>query len=204
MAFVPVPETLMVELRQELSGQQVENTLYFKKSGGWTENDAGILGDELASKWTDVMAPVLSVQLQLTSIHLTDLSSQFSFATDFVPAASIPGEVGGDCTPNNCALCVSFRSAARGRSGRGRNYVAGLAESLVSLNQFDPTAAIEIVSFYQSLTAIALDVDAQWVVVSRWENGLPREEGLARVVRSVLLVDLVIDSQRRRLPGRGT
>jgi len=204
MAFVPVPETLMAELRQELSGQQVENTLYFKKSGGWTENDAIILGQALAESWEATMAPVLSVQLQLNSVHLTDLSSQFSFATDFVPAASIQGAVGGDCSPNNCALCVSFRSAARGRSGRGRNYVPGLAESLVSLNQFDPTAALEIVSFYQGLTALAVDADAQWVVVSRFENGLPREEGLARVVRTVLLVDLVIDSQRRRLPGRGT
>jgi hypothetical protein len=43
----------------------------------------------------------------------------------------------------------------------------------------------------------------RWVVLSRYTAGAPRAAGVAFAVTRALFTDLTVDSQRRRLPGRG-
>lgn len=44
---------------------------------------------------------------------------------------------------------------------------------------------------------------AQWVVVSRYLNNVPRTVGTSTLVLEASYRDRIVDSQRRRLPGRG-
>jgi len=204
MAFIPVPNTAMFELRFTLDGQKVENTVYGHKNEPWNTTDALAAGAGLFDNWVTNMAASLSDQLSLESVHITSLESDTAFSIDFVPGASEQVAVGGQCLPNNVAICVSFRSAARGRSGRGRNYVCGIPDTHVTANTLDTADGIAYVNYYNQIPAIMADVDATWVVVSRFLDGLPRDIGITRPIITVLLVDLTVDSQRRRLPGRGT
>jgi len=43
-----------------------------------------------------------------------------------------------------------------------------------------------------------------FVVVSKKSGGLPRAIGLSTPVQQSVIVDNILDSQRRRLPGRGS
>jgi len=44
-----------------------------------------------------------------------------------------------------------------------------------------------------------------WVIASYFQNGAPRVGGpVYFVVDQIVFVDGIVDSQRRRLPGRGT
>lgn len=204
MAFIPVPDTCMFELRFTLQGEHVENTLYGHLTGGWSASTARNVGDALIQWWIDNMSASLSDQISLDSVHCTDLSSSTGFSTDAVPETAPVGAVGGQCLPNNVAICISFRSQARGRSGRGRNYVCGIPDTHVSANTLDSADGIAFVDAYKLVDDVMSDFDATWVIVSRFLDGLPRDEGITRLITSVLLVDLTVDSQRRRLPGRGT
>jgi len=109
-----------------------------------------------------------------------------------------------DPLPFNCAHCVSFRTANRGRSGRGRNYVMGLSDSEAAASAIQTTRLNLDVNAYAALVGAGTFVAGlQFCVVSRYSGGAPRSVALIQPITSVLSVDATIDSQRRRLPGRG-
>jgi len=204
MAFIPVPGVCMFELRFTLDGQHVENTLYARLEDGWSSGQAITMGGKLFDWWVANMAPSLSDQLSLDSVHGTDLENEEGFSVDFIPEASETGVIGGSSLPNNVAICITILTAARGRSGRGRNYICGIPQTHMAQNTLDTADGIAYVAAYNALPAVFDDLVATWVVVSRFTDGLPRDVGLSRTVTGVKLTDLSADSQRRRLPGRGT
>ena len=210
MPFVPVPNTVMVEVRCELDGQQIENTLYFSKPDGWNAETGIALGGDILTWWTTLMSVPLADAVNLVEIYVTDLSSATGFAVSQpapVPAPS--GDVALPAGPNQNALCVSFKTAFRGRSFRGRNYVSGYAREDVSSNDLSVTRTAETLAAYNGLFPIANAWGGDWVVVSRYSGKLPngdpapRVTGIATPITAVVAVDRTIDSQRRRTPGRG-
>jgi hypothetical protein len=205
MAFVPVPDTILVEMRMLLDSQRVENTLYFRKTGGWIIADVTPLVNALIIWWQASLGAVLSTGLTLREIAVTDLSSLTGFSVSQTPPTPLPtGSDGGEHEPNNVALCVSFRTLSRGRSFRGRNYVTGLPESRVSGSFVSDATVAAIQAAYQLLPGIAVTAGCIWVVVSRFTAGAPRVTGITTEIDSVVVIDNVVDSQRRRLPGRGS
>jgi hypothetical protein len=72
-------------------------------------------------------------------------------------------------------------------------------------NTFDATKADNLVQAYIDGILTNADITASWemVVVSTVENKAPRASALVQPVTSVLYTDLTVDSQRRRLTGRG-
>lgn len=204
MPYVPVPDTLQAELRFTWAGQQVENTLYFTGSAGVTPSLATDLGDALIGWWTGQFAPIMSNTLTLVEVFLTDLTTNTSFTVSDTSGLPVTGASTTDSEPNNVSLCVSFRTVQRGRSGRGRNYVPGLTEAQVNGNVVGATTISDITGAYSILLGAGSFVAGlQWVVVSRFHNGVERTTGLAIPITTVLVVDNIVDSQRRRLPGRG-
>ena len=73
-------------------------------------------------------------------------------------------------------------------------------------NTIDSTFASNIVGAYLQLVnpSTVLPAGWIWVVVSKQASGLPRTAGVFTEVFQALVVDLIVDSQRRRLPGRGS
>jgi hypothetical protein len=112
--------------------------------------------------------------------------------------------VNEDTLPNNVTWAIKFNTANRGRSGRGRNYIIGLTKPKVAANLLNPITAGQFVDGYLDLLTDLAASDWEWVVYSRFEDKVERTTGLAQPVVSVSFADLILDSQRRRLPGRGT
>jgi hypothetical protein len=150
-----------------------------------------------------------SVRLQLTvalitrEIYVTSMESDTAPTYSTVTNLPSTGAVNSIPAPNQNALCVSFRTSARGRGARGRNYISGLPQSTLNSNDFDTAVVNAITTAYNSLIGAAADAGWEWVVVSQVEDGVPRIAGLARPVIAALCVDATVDSQRRRSPGRG-
>lgn len=210
MPFVPVTNVVEAEMRMLLDGQKIENTLYFKNNAGWSLAEITNLGNGLLIWWTTLYAVFVSSAVTLREIYLTDIETAVgSTVTIPAPSPAPAGERGSGALPNNVALTVSFRTALRGRSFRGRNYISGFAEDQVVLNTVDSGTLGDITDAYEGLTSVASDVDASWVVVSRFSGvdgdgkPIPRTLGVSTNVSSVVIVDPIVDSQRRRLPGRG-
>lgn len=203
MTYQPVAATIGLELVYTLDNQIVENTLYVRKDDPVVIDDLLIIADAAIEWWAADIAPTLSNRLTLQRVIGTDLSSATGPAvldTGFLPAS---GGVNSDPVPNNCALCITFATALRGRSFRGRNYIPAIPEANVALNTVDSAVAEDLRAGYANFNSHLPD-GFRHVVVSRTVNGVVQmPSALTNDVISYVLTDLTIDSQRRRLPGRG-
>jgi hypothetical protein len=205
MVFVPALNTAQANLRFTFDSQQAENTLYFQKAGGpITQPELDTLGSDLATWWDVNLRQALSSTLVMREVYLVDLTSQTSASATYTPGTPLQG---GDTTqplPNNVSFAVSFRTAGRGRSARGRNYIAGLTEQNVTGNELVTTMVTYIVDAYKELLDPAtLGSIWTWSVVSRFQNKAARASALVQPITAVSTTDAVVDSQRKRLPGRG-
>lgn len=210
MPFVPVTNTVGVEVRMLLDAQKIENTLYFEKAGAWSAGDLVTLGNSFLTWWTAFYAVGVSSALTLSEIFIRDLTTVFGIVqTTPAPTPHPTGDRSAASLPNNVAITVSFRSGLSGRFARGRNYVSGLSEDSVVLNTVDASVIADIQAGYEALQDVASDNSSTWVVVSRFSGvdgdgvPIPRVAGVTTPITAVIIVDPIIDSQRRRLPGRG-
>lgn len=209
MPFVPVANTIQVDVIYLLDNQRVENTLYFEDPDGWNIGKIIDFLDQLNTLIQTDLLPFLASSIQLIEIigRLLDTASSIGFSYPVTPPVS--GGVSGNAAPNNVTYTISFKTGLTGRSFRGRNYVPGLAGSSVTSNTIGSTARTGILAFYNALKAMASENATPWVVVSRYSgvdgdgHAIPRVAGVTTPVQSVSTFDTTVDSQRRRLPGRG-
>jgi len=210
MPFVPVAATVLVEMRMTADLQEVENTLYFEFEDPFTNIEMLNLGDDLVTWWINFYAPNIWEGVQLREVVVTNLTSATSDQVSSTVPPATTGQLGTDPLPTNVSLTISFRTALRGRSFRGRNYVVGMVEAqTIGANTVDSAVIADWITCYEELLTIAASNATAWVVVSRFSgvdgNGdpIPRVAGVTTPINSVVIVDNVVDSQRRRLPGRG-
>lgn len=204
MDYIPAANVAMAELRFDFGGQRCENTLYFEASASLSTTLMTTLAADLVGWWKTQMLPHHTTNMALREVFVTDLTTSTSPTVTYGTGLPANGTNGPEALPNNCALCISFRTAARGRTGRGRNYIMGINEGQVNQSTVDPTLVAQFVAAYNDLIgAGGLTAGLQWCVVSRFVDGDPRPAALVRPITAALCVDGVIDSQRRRLPGRG-
>lgn len=201
MAFISVPNTLMAELIYSGSNGLSENTLYFQKDTAVQDSDPEEIALMLTSWWTANVKPLISSGLTLNRIEVTDLSTEDSFFVA-MPVADGAGAVAIGALPNNVSVAVKFNTNRSGRSFRGRNYVLGLSDSQVTGDAIDAAVRTSYIAAYTQLMDDAGTAGYTWVVASRYMNNAPRATGVATRIEFVTM-DGTLDSQRRRLYGRG-
>jgi hypothetical protein len=209
MVFVPVPDTCAIELRFTRGGQQVENTLSFYNSAGVDTTNMLTLATLCADWWYNTLRAVQANSLIHTEVYARSLDSETAPTTTYTGRSGQTGALATGTTilPNNVTFCISFRTAGRGRSYRGRNYMLGLTTAWKDgVDTVDTGYANAAVAAYEELLpGGAYDpTPYRWVVASRYFNKAPRNPGIAIPITAVLYVNADIDSQIRRLAGRGT
>lgn len=210
MAFVPVPNTIGVDVIFLLDNQRVENTLYFEKADGWVLADITTFMSDLATLINTGLMPLLSSALSFIELaaRLLDTASSIGYTLSLTPPTS--GGQADEALPSNVTYTIQFKTGLTGRSFRGRNYVPGLTIDSVTQNTIDTDTRTGLLAFYSSLRAMASENATPWVVVSKYSGvnpttgrPIPRVTGVTTEVTSVSTFDRTLDSQRRRLPGRG-
>jgi len=153
----------------------------------------------------DSLLPLLHSGIQLIRVvgTLLDVLDGLQFiSTTGLPAA---GTNGGSAMPNNVAACISLKSTSRGRSARGRSYICGIPnEALIAPSEINTTYQAALEAAWSD--ALSAGADDGWtpVVASRFTGGVARTTGVTFPIVTIAMFDNVLDSQRRRLPGRGT
>lgn len=204
MAFIPVPNTLMVEIVYEQDGQVMENTLYYEKPGGGVIlSDIEELLEEINLIVRVQLLPLLSNTLQVLRIVGTMIDVVGGLTAISTTSLPAPGESTSPPLPNSVSVVMSLRTGLAGRSFRGRNYVPGLAEDAIAGNTVNSTMIAALIEVWNALRLASGDPGWQNVVVSRFSNNAPRVTGVTTPITSVVVFDDQVDNQRRRLPGRG-
>jgi len=206
MPFQPVPNVMAGVMHFQIGGQHAQNTYHYQKTSPASQADCQALANALLNTlWAAHLKALVTPDVALTDFTVTALDSQ---TAPIAVATPIPGDVNGTgagtSVPSGSALVATFVTAQRSRNGRGRIYLAGVPSGQMA----DP---IEVASGYltsflaalQFLFTIGTAVSATLVVVSRELNKIQRPTGIGIPVTGIT-ADRLVDSQRRRLGGRGT
>jgi hypothetical protein len=206
MVFVPFLQSIDVQIRGVMDNQRVANTLgfrYFELIGPGPLSD---LAASLNQWWTLHARPLLPSSYQFAEVYAYMLDGPNSAAVTDGANAGWIGNRGSIPMPNNVSLAIKFNTNRRGRSYTGRNYWAGFTESDVALNTITDPIADYIVALYERLLWLAppdFPSGWTWCVNSRYNGGEARLQGASEPITAVSTTDRIVDSQRRRLPGRG-
>lgn len=204
MPFIPANDVLQVELFMSWDSQLIETVLHFKPVvAGFNLTQIGDLGDALVTWWNANLKASAPTTLSLTGVKLTDLTDATASVVDISSGLPIVGTSVSPSMPNNVACVFTKRTAKRGRAYRGRIYHPGLTEAAVVGNTVAAGSVSGFITIYNLLRSFTANTKV-WnlVVVSRQFEGQPRLTAEVEKVTG-FTSDGIIDSQRRRLPGRG-
>lgn len=204
MPFVEVPNTVEVVPQFTYDLQKVANVHHVEKGSAWTTADMEAVAAAYIEWWdTTMKTGYAPTTLSLNSVIVRDLTTQSAPALEFTIGLPLVGTVAA-ALPNHVTAAVKWITALRGRSFRGRTYHIGLAEGHVLNNQLAIAVINGLLAAYEGLQAALEGTPAggDMVVVSKYTGGAERDTGVTTPIIGVSL-DSTVDSQRRRLPGRG-
>lgn len=203
MPFVPFPNTVKVEMIFSQAGQIVQNVFHVR-STEFTTPGALINIAEVFKEWWDVeLQTLVSSKVTLTSIKVTSLQTATALGIEYVDGLPLAALGSPNALPNNATVAVKWITGVRGRSFRGRTYHIGLSTLQVSESSLNEVSQNALQTAYRELITLANDADMPLVVASKIENGQFREVGEITFITDCS-INRTLDSQRRRLPERGT
>lgn len=204
MAFQPVVDTCEIDIIYTLNGVPAQNVLYAELPGGYVLGDLVALANQVDAQvhgtWKNQQSPeAVYVRTEVRGLAVeNDL-----FTSDNSNAGA--GLHAGAALPNNVTIALKKESGLTGRSARGRTYWIGVPQTqLVASDENTLNAA------YVAAVVAALDSQrtgivalASWlpVLVSRFSGGVPRTTGKTFSWVSTTNVDVIVDTQRGRMPG---
>lgn len=203
MPFVPAPRVGQFQLIYEEDGQRVENVINVLNSVDWTPAGLQVIAALFVSWWHDHLQELTTSAASLVLIAARDLTTEDGIAIEWTTGLPQAGLGGNHPLPMNVTLAVKMSTGLAGRSNRGRSYFVGLDTAFVDGSTVAIGFQEDLIAAWNSLRASLTAADCTLVVVSRVHDGAPR---VTAAVNGVLAfsADRTTDSQRRRLPGRGS
>lgn len=203
MAAVAVPNVAEVQIRGALASQLVETGLYYLFTGTISESDLALLVSTLATYAAAHIAGIMSSAWEGREIHARDLTAGSGLQATSTAIAGLTGTLAGEPLPNNVCLAIARKSGLAGRKFNGRVFWPGWVDGdLADTNTFASGRVAGRTAFLSGMDTAAEGVDWTPVIVS---TRAASDGGVAHVTPLAIwsVVDMVIDSRRRRLPGRG-
>jgi hypothetical protein len=189
------PTAYEVTVKGLLFGQLVENVWHCLGSDPFSESDAVTIADIFSTGYAAIIAD-LSQDLSVNEVHVQNLAGTSSGEFTLAITPAMTGGQVQDSEPGNVTFCISLRSTLSGRRFRGRKYFSGIPVGSRTGNTIDSALA-------DALVASVMDLRAA-LSTGGFPMSIFSPTGLTLVsVVSVTRADLYLDSQRRRLTGRG-
>lgn len=202
MAFQPCPGVAMFEVFFQWQGQRMENVFHCVQEGAWDaaqlQDGVEVLSDWITSDWRNVA----HLSANVVGFKGTDLTTQDGAVYEPTIAEPIPGLNNGTAAPAGTTIAISWRTALRGRSYRGRTFHVGVQTASYTDSIFLPTPLALLYDAYLSLQGAFISASMEMCVLSRVLNKAVRANGVGTPITG-LSIDPALDSQRRRLPERG-
>lgn len=221
-----VPAGAQVTLYFSLNGVLAMNRLGGLVTGSPTFDQtlANTLGSAIKATWSADMAGQCTSGTSLVRVGVRDLRADnlHEFRDTNAP---VSGTATGDAMPGNVAMCITLRTATAGKSGRGRVYLGGWAESAngpngtasataqtqgvlfvqhVDVNMQAAGMSLAVLTLPQLDTVITQTVtNANGTTTVRTLSHQTAKPGQARDVIIVESRGVGWESQRRRINGRG-
>jgi len=203
--FVPLNSGAQVQIVSQLDTEIVSSRLWFiYDTPPFTVSDLQGLTDGVALWWTDLILPFLSQDLITANVQADDWTATPA-PQQAVTVVNVAGGAASESCTANVAIVVPFRWPLGVRLKRNKNYVPGIPESEIDLNQ--PSADIRDALFegYAALidrTRLFTPLFKwRWVATSQKEAGVLRTEQQWYDVQGPPLDrQFILGQRRKRLP----
>ena len=202
MPFIPIPNTVRCELRFTQDSQQVANIFHVWKDEPLTVGDLNTIGAVFVNWWSG-MSSFIGDTVTFREIDMRDQSSVGAIGILYNTGLPITGTAVGAVLPNHVTAAIKWGTGLTGRSYRGRTYHIGLTEGQVTDNELTSLIITDLLLVYNELISDMTTAGYSLVVASRYANNAPRTTGIVTPILTAAFADVVVDSQRKRLPGRG-
>lgn len=211
MAFQPCPNTAEIRIQAHLFGQTVENVLHARVTTTPDETELNVVKSAVNDWVLGPYATNLPTALAFDSITVTDLN----VADGLQVVQDLTGNTGladAGIKTNQDTFCIKLLTGHRGRSFRGRFYVFAITVGFydgTDPNQLSFTGQTTWVDALQTLLDDMDTAGHKLGVLSRFNKDLfptpphERTNGLLTDYTTATSTDRIVDSQNRRLPGRG-
>jgi hypothetical protein len=171
----------------------------YKTAGSMDGGDLHNLCIAFFNWYNTFVKPQLLPSIVLDIIEARKLDPSNPLAEDFTTGLPLVGS-NAETTTNeaaNVTLATSWRTGLAGRKYRGRNYFPAIREDAVTPDDRINTAMVTALTGIaaQYLLAIAGAGSFEPVVFHKFDNSV--------TAITQFVIDAILDSQRRRLPGRG-
>lgn len=201
-SFVPGTGVVKVDLIFKLNGQQIMNGLHFVWEAPVGASEFITFAGELVQWYTTYMKPNVPAGLVLENIRVTDMGSENGIQIQYTTGLPLAGSFVTSTMPGNVTAAVKFTTDKRGKSYTGRIFWPALASSTVSDGIIAEGTSIVMKEAFEALIDYAFTGGPVWVVASKIAGGVLRSALETTAIRNVS-VDRQVDSQKRRLAGRG-
>lgn len=200
MTFIPTLNAIKVTLIGTIAGQEIVIDITIGTPAAVTLGDLSAASVDCIDWLSTEMLPILTDSYEFNECKAYDLSSVSA------PVISTPltlaGAINSAPVANNVAMVTSFLTLGRGRSARGRNYLAGIQSIGGTPTSSDPTIPPQVVAAWAAINSYLNPDSLDHVVISTRTGGADRAAGLKQNVTNYR-TNADWDSQRRRLAGRG-
>lgn len=204
MTFVPFANTAQIEMVFSQSGQIVENVFHVEKGSPYDADDLAIAAATFVDWWDTEMQALIPDNVSLNVVRARALDTESGVAIEYTTSLPLVGGNGSNTMPNNVTFAIKWSTGLAGRSYRGRTYHIGVEPSnLVDPNHLSSSAVTGFTAAYSALLTSFTDPDEHLVVASRVNGGAPRVTGVTTEITAAT-INPTLDSQRRRLPERGS
>lgn len=202
MAFIPTAGAVRTDIMFHLNGQEVHNIIWCSREANWTQTEREGLNNAIASWWNTTGKGQFAGNIALARITTVNQESNSAPGSTLVVSPEVAGTKGGASLAGGSALVATLRTDQRGRNYRGRMYLGGISEADRGGNEIGGGLIANIITALLALKTAIEALGAIWVVVSHFLNKVPRAQGLKTPITAISM-DSYLDSQRRRLTGRG-
>lgn len=205
MAFVPTANGVKVCLRYNQNGETTCNIFHVDNGAPATLADLTTIAETFLDWWGTNLQSLQENSTALVAIECKALDSVSAPGIEFTDGLPIAGTNSSGALPNNVTVAVKWNTGLSGRSFRGRTYHVGLAVDQITGGAQE--LGVAVVSAFRDAYSALIDalttLGKPLVVLSLFNGGIARSNGLMTTIINAF-VNRVLDSQRRRLPERGT
>jgi len=201
MPTISIAKWIQITAVWSSEGSQKVNTFSYSYNGSSSSGPTTAELSVLAADWAATCRVIFN-QCQGTGANFDRVEARWLGNEphkygEFVPTQPNPGLQAGELDPANAALCCTVKTGFMGRKYRGRSYLGGMTENVTqgstALSSY-LLNAISLAAAVRNFTGNGT-TPVNMVVASR-KYGF-----LTDVISTVINAQL--DSQRRRLIGRG-
>ncbi len=200
MAVPNNPKVAKVTLVGNRDDREWVNTFHVNKpSGALTSADLNTIAEAAQTWWHNSYRNQFGGSIVLDQIQVRKLDPSDPLALDYTVGLPEGGtRTSGDATeePANVSVAMSERTGLAGRKYRGRMYVPGIGTTdVTSDDRISTPAVVRLVGIISALISAYIDINFPLCIFHKADNTFTNVTSW--------VIDAILDSQRRRLPGRG-